>query len=518
MNEQLALVYSYLHGIWSYRWKALILAWVIAVLGWSIVYVLPDQYTSTAIMHIDTGSALRPLLKGLAVESEVEKEFDTLSRRLMNEGNLQKVVMGTDLQSRATSDEAMSRLTLDLASKLTFENLSSSSKDKKKQSKAIYQLSFEGKSPVLVQQIVAKALDTLVESTLKSARTDTASAQEFLNDQIIEYEKRLSTAERDLAEFTAANIGLMPDESGGYYNKLQREQETLATMRADLRSEEQRLLEMRKQLKGELPIHSGQQLSRVKAYRDQLQDLLTQYTESHPDVQALRTLIAETLAEENKESQYLSAEEAEFNPAYQELKVETRNVSIEVETLKAKILQQKAKVENLQASVNLIPGIEAELAKLNRDYGLTNERYLKMVERREQARLAEVVGQTGNNVNFRILSEPIVPEEPSGPDRVMLMSIVFAIAIVAGLAWGFFKYTLQPTFVYLRQLESHIDLPMLGTVGLFMTDGHKKKRRMQLTSFLMVFSLLVFAYGMNVYTELGITIDDILIKFQSSDI
>jgi len=352
---------------------------------------------------------------------------------------------------------------------------------------------------------------------LKSARTDTASAQEFLNDQIIEYEKRLSKAERDLAEFTAANIGLMPDESGGYYNKLQREQEALATMRADLKSEEQRLLEMRKQLKGELPIHSGQQLSRVQKYRDQLQELLTQYTESHPDVQALRTLIAETLAEKNTEATFLSAEDAEFNPTYQELKVETRNVGIEVETLKAKIVQQKAKVENLQASVDLIPGIEAELAKLNRDYGLVNTRYLKMVERREQARLAEVVGQTGHNVNFRILSEPVVAEEPSGPNRLALMSMVFAAALAAGLAWGFLKYAIRPTFVYLRQLD-HIEIPILGTVGLFMTDEHKNKRRLQLTSFLLVFSLLVIAYITNMYLELGITIDDILIMFQSSDI
>lgn len=517
MNEQLALVYSYFHGIWSYRWSALIVAWIVAIIGWSVVYALPDQYTSSAVMHIDTGSTLRPLLKGLAVDTDVEKEFSTLNRRLMSQSNLEKIVMGTDLKSRATSEEAMSRLTLDLASKFYFESLAAPSRDKKKAPKAIYQLSFEGKSPELVQQIVAKALDTLVESTLKSARTDTASAQEFLNDQILEYEKKLSKAERDLAEFSAANIGLMPDESGGYYNRLQREQEALATMRADLKSEEQRLLEMRKQLKGELPVHSGQQLSRVNAYRDQLQDLLTQYTESHPDVQALRTLIAETLAEKNTESQYLSAEEAEFNPTYQQLKVETRNVGIEVETLKAKIAQQKAKVENLQASVDLIPGIEAELARLNRDYGLTNERYLKMVERREQARLAEVVGQTGHNVNFRILSHPVVAEEPSGPNRLALLSMVFAASLAAGLAWGFLKYAIRPTFVYLRQLDQ-IEVPVLGTVGLFMTDQHKTKRRLQLTSFLLVFSLLVIAYLTNMYLELGITIDDILIMFQSSDI
>ena len=516
MNEQLALAYSYLHGIWSYRWSALVISWVLAILGWIVVYSLPDLYTSTAVMHIDTRSTLQPLLKGLAVETSVDRELGTLKRRLLSENNLIKIVERTDLNSMATSDEAMSRLTKDLAAKFSFEKVSGSGK--KKGSEAIYQLSLEGRSPELVQQIVAKALNTLINSTLKAARTDTAAAQEFLNTQIIDYELRLSTAEQTLAEFTRANIGLMPDESGGYYKKLQREQEALQNMRSDLRSEEKRLSEMRKQLKGELPVHSGQQLAKIRNYREKVQDLLTQYTESHPDVQALRTLIAESLAEKQSESTYLDAEDAEFNPAYQELKIETRNVGIEVEAMKAKIFEQEAKVEAFQLSVDLVPEVEAQLAKLNRDYNLTKQRHLKLVESREQARLAEIVGETGNNVDFKILSMPSVAGSPSGPNRLLLVSLVFVVALGAGLAWGFLKYAMQPTFVYLRQLDSYIDIPILGTVGLYMTDKHKKERRVKLTSFLLVFSLLIITYAAIMYIELGLTMDDILKNFQSSEI
>ena len=98
------------------------------------------------------------------------------------------------------------------------------------------------------------------------------------------------------------------------------------------------------------------------------------------------------------------------------------------------------------------------------------------------------------------------------------MSLVFVAALGAGLAWGFLKYAMQPTFVYLRQLDSDIGLPILGTVGLFVTDKHKNKRRLQLTSFLLMLSLLLIAYGTNMYIESGIKIDDILIMFQSSEI
>ena len=513
MNDLLILIYSYLHGIWRYRWSALAVSWVVAILGWTVVYVLPNQYTSTAVMKIDTDSLLKPLLKGLAVESDIEKGYGILSRRLLSQTNLEKVIKQTDLRSKARDPDAMDRLTEELAGSLMLESIGG-------KYKSVYQLSLQGRSPELVYQIVSRSLESLVESTLESARTDTAAVQEFFDEQITEYENRLSAAEQKLAEFTRENIGLMPDKTGGYYSRLQREQETLDAIRSELRLAKQRLSIMNKQLKGELPIQGASQIARVQKYREQLQDLLTQYTESHPDVQALRSLIAETLATESNEPVMITELDgsAEFDPLIQNLKAETRNASIEVEALKAKLIEQQDKVKALKASVDVIPEVEAKLAQLNRDYEVTNKRYRSMVERRESARLAQAVGDTGSNINIKILSSPVVATEPSGPNRLLLMSLVFAAAVAAGLGWGFLKYSLQPTFIFLRQLKNQIGLPVLGTVGLYLTVGHKIKRKVQLTSFLLVFSLLVVSYGIVMYTVSGITINDILISLRSSAI
>ena len=68
MKDQLILIYSYLHGIWQYRWSALVIAWAVALPGWVAVYTLPDQYTSKVKIHVDTESVMTPLLDGLAVD------------------------------------------------------------------------------------------------------------------------------------------------------------------------------------------------------------------------------------------------------------------------------------------------------------------------------------------------------------------------------------------------------------------------------------------------------------------
>ena len=84
---------------------------------------------------------------------------------------------------------------------------------------------------------------------------------------------------------------------------------------------------------------------------------------------------------------------------------------------------------------------------------------------------------------------------PSGPNRLLLLTMVFFVAISAGLAWGFFRYLIQPTFIHSSQIMDKIGLPVLGSVGLFLTAEHKRKRQRQLFSFLWVFSLLVVSYG-----------------------
>jgi polysaccharide chain length determinant protein (PEP-CTERM system associated) len=305
----------------------------------------------------------------------------------------------------------------------------------------------------------------------------------------------------------------MPDEKGGYYDRLQREQTALNSIRSDLNLAKRRLAEMRKQLEGETPLldsssYGSAQILKLRSYREQLEQLLTQYTEGHPDVQALRAAIADVMADDGAETDEImdigTGDSVEFNPVYQELKAEIHKASVEVETMRIKLLEKEKTVEALKQSVDIIPVVEAELAKLNRDYEITRERHLELVERREEARMAQEVGQSGSNINFRIIDPPRVPLKSSGPNRYLLLTAVLLVAISAGLGWGFLRYLLQPAFIDSSQITERTGLPVLGSVGLYLTNVHKSKRKLQLTSFLLVFLLLTGLYGgVMLYSETG---------------
>ncbi len=58
-------------GMWRYRWAALAVAWLLSIVTWGLVYMLPDRYEASAQVFVDTDTVLRPLLNGLSVEKDV---------------------------------------------------------------------------------------------------------------------------------------------------------------------------------------------------------------------------------------------------------------------------------------------------------------------------------------------------------------------------------------------------------------------------------------------------------------
>lgn len=499
IHEQFLVAYGYLHGLWRFRWSALLVAWLTAIVGWLVVYSLPDQYSSKATVHIDTTSVMQPLLRGLAVETNPEQEFNVVSHMLLSRDNLLTVIRETDMDHGISSPEAREKMVAQLASSIRLKNMGGIG-----QNSSIYEISYDSSDAETAFKVVFNLLNTLIENTLNSGRMDTAMAEEFLDEQIKEYEQRLEQGEQRLAEFKKKNTGFMPNEKGGYYDRLRSQQEMIDSTTSALRLAKQRYNELRQQLSGEKPMIGSNNFSnataaKLRTYQEQLNDLLTQFTDEHPDVKALRARIADLQKGSDPDnvpgSNLGNDTDVALNPVYQDLKALESRARVEVSTLQVQLSEQRQRLAELQQSVDIIPQVEADLIKLNRDYDITKERYLALVERRESARLAQKVESNNSEIIFRVMDAPVVPLLPSGPKRPLLLSGVFLAALLTALAWSVLRFLLYPTFVDFKQLQKMIDLPVLGTISLQMTPEKRRQRRIELTSFLLVVVLMFGFFG-----------------------
>lgn len=476
MQELLAQVLIQARNAWRFRWFAVACAWLVAIAGWIYALSQPDIYEARARVFVDTDSVLKPLLSGLAVDTNVQNRVAMMSQVLMSRPNLEKVARETDLYLRAPTQEDFARLVDSLPNRITLQG---GGRDN------TYTLRYSDTDPKMAQRIVQTLLDAFVESTIGVKRADTDSAQSFLQTQIREYETRLRAAEDRLAKFKKDNVGLLPGETGDYYTRLQTAQAKLAELRAESRLVEQRRLELTKQLDGEVPTFGlftestgGASDPRVAEYRRQLDQLLLQYTEKHPKVIALEETIANIEAQAVSQSekqraatplpknpQEAMARALDINPVYQNLRVELSRAQVELAELREQISEYQSTVNNLNGKVDTIPQIEAELTRLNRDYEVNRTQHQQLLQRLESARLSESAEASTQNVKFRIIEPTALPLIPTGPPRGLYMMAALIAALGAALGLAVVLGQLKPVFLSRAMLKNITGLPVLGTIS-----------------------------------------------------
>ncbi len=123
MNDTIELVLGYLRGIWRNRWYAMVCAWLVCILGWAVVFILPDQYEVSARVIVDTQTILQPLLKGLTVEVDPNTQVALVTKTLLSRPNLEQIARLACLDTRIGDPEALDRLLRRSATKNQFTEI-----------------------------------------------------------------------------------------------------------------------------------------------------------------------------------------------------------------------------------------------------------------------------------------------------------------------------------------------------------------------------------------------------------
>ena len=94
-----------------------------------------------------------------------------------------------------------------------------------------------------------------------------------------------------------------------------------------------------------------------------------------------------------------------------------------------------------------------------------------------------------------MIDPPTVPNQPSGPNRLRLFSMVFGGALVAGIAVAFLMSQIRPTFMSQTALRDVTGLPVLGVIGMNWTAEQTVRRRRRLVALAVSVLVLFGIYG-----------------------
>lgn len=499
MEELINQMLSGIKGIWKYRWHAIVVMWLVAILGWIKVITMPDDYQTSARVFVDTQSILKPLLSGMTSVPNVEQQVSIMSRTLLSRPNLERVMRMVDLDIGASTARDHEARLDELMSKIKIGGTNTYD---------IYTITYNNSSPKLVRDVVQSLLTIFVEGSFTGKKGESQKAVQFIDEQIKNYEDKLISAENLVKEFKLKNNMLLPRQGIDYASQLQVSIDSLNTAKLELMEAEEARNAISRQISGDEPvldldtnpasIDNPEIDGRIAAINKNLDNLRMQYTELYPDIIAAKHLVAQLEARKLEESKLKSASAdpgKNFSPMLQQLKVALTEADAKVASIKARVQEYSARHDRLLAQSNAVPEVESQLAQLNRDYLINKDNYEKLIGRREAAKLSGDLSSNTEMMTFKIIDPPTVPLTPVGPNRPLLFSGVLLGAILAGLATALMISQIRPTFLSPAELRNTTGFPVLGTVAMNWTEAEKMKRKRGRYGFGFALGSLVCLFG-----------------------
>ena len=495
--------------MWKYRRLGVAVAWLVAAGAATTVLLMPDRYEASARVYVDTQSILRPLMSGLAVQPNIEQQVNMLSRTLISRPTVEKLIRMADLdlgtQSKAEQDALITQVTSSLS-------IRSTGRDN------LYTLAYQGESPEKALRVVQSLMTVFVESSLGSTKSDSDTARRFIEEQIKNYEARLTEAETRLKEFRLRNLDIQSQGGLDTAGRLSEVTNTLNQAKLDLREAEsarevaRRQLEAARAAQRAYPAQGGSSFAtpeldaRIDPLKRNLDGLLQRYTEQHPDVINTRRLIKELEEQKRKEVEALQKAAAanpgqpvlETNPALFELSRISSAAEVQVASLRSRVAEYESRVSRTRESMKVAPQIEAEQAQLNRDYEINSKNFEDLVARRESITMGGELESASSLSDFRVIYPPRANPKPVAPNRLLLLPAGLLAALAAGLGVTFLMSQIRPVFFDANSLRAATDLPLLGVVTLVKNDVVKRRETRSLYRFLVsvVALVVVFLLGM----------------------
>jgi protein tyrosine kinase modulator len=520
MTMKLDSLVDEVRGAWRFRWMALLAAVAVAIVGWLSIFALPDRYEAQAEVLVDTRTALKPVLQGLATNQDVNVQLNYVRQAILAGPQLSRLAQQTGImpatglgpaQREALLDSLQKRI--DVSVVRTPDEGADSSPNA---GSTTYTITYRDVDRARALKLVRMLMNSLINETLGGSQQGSEHAQQFLKNQIADYEKRLQAAEGRLAAFKSQHLGMLTTGNGGLFDQLQHETQAIEDINTKMVVAETQRSALERQLHGDAAISAtdattvmgpngvmvgGDTLSQIEQVQARLNQLLLKYTDKYPDVIAAqqqlaalqRRRVAEIAALRRGDANAAALSGASANPVYQSIQLALNNVDVTVAELRAELKEHQQKASQLSNLLNTTPQLEAQYAQLSRDYDINKKQYAALLASYDKARLGEQAGNAGA-VRFELVQPPAVSYTPVSPQRTKLLALVLILALGAGGALAYALNELRPVVGSPTALRQLTGIPVIVVVGCAFPTRTGLIARSQIRRFSFALACLVVGF------------------------
>lgn len=540
---------------WQYRkWYFFLVSIPIIIGMWLYAQKLPPVYESKATILVEQ-QQIPPEYVRSTVTGIADQHIQILTQQILSRVKLWEIIESNnlypELRRKATKEAVIDEIRKNI--KITTIGAEVGDKGRKggqNQMTIAFTIAYQGSDPKTVQKVTAILSSLYLEQNLRYREAQAQTTTRFLEAELTGLKEQIQNLGEKITQFKEKNEGLLPEMQQYNHAQVDRLENELKQIDAQLRATESQKIYLESLLKSGFALGSDKEKGavspamRLQALRERLAELQARYSPDHPDVQKtlrekeqleklLKEGVGNTPAQRQKlqqlqtklvqlQSQYgdqhpevkqAKAEIAKMlasgtqpadipedvdlaNPAAVNLVTQVNNANNEINALKQQRQNVLNKLGVFRQRLELAPKVEQEYLALQRDYQNAHTKYQEVLNKLMEARIAEGMEEHQKGEKFTLVDPASVPESPIKPNRLAIKIGGIILGIVAGSGLMLGLELIDNSVKTLGELVEITGEQPLGVIGRIENPQEvsaRKRRRLLLAASAFVSILLGLA-------------------------
>jgi polysaccharide chain length determinant protein (PEP-CTERM system associated) len=488
---------EYAHLLRKRKWLILLPAIVIGLAIGYVVFRLPDMYESVTLIVVKPSTLPNSVVPTITEET-LTRELTSISQVVTSRSSLQPLMEKYDLYKEERLRGEPMELLIDSMRKQIKVEVNTSRNDITNG----FNITYRGRDPKTTQAVASDLASKYVDEQTKSTINGGASAKQFIEEQVRQAKEELDTIDGQRLKYLQENINNLPSQSQALVGRLTALHEGQKALIAELgRSRDlgaayrSQLADITKSYEQEIVLSAenttdpkttqawAELVRRRSEYEGELQSLLAQYKEKHPDIISKKKQLEDIKAQQDQMIGEWKARIEErkqkltqlSDPRILSLKTQIAMMDSDMQRQQKLLTETNAQIADLDARINAIPNAEVGLEAIDREYQTKKLNYDNLLAQQQKIVVGADAAKDQQGGGIQVVDPANLPESPVAPKRFMLTLAGFGIGLALGLLLAVAVemrrlFTIQTA----EDAKHYTSLPLLASIPELMTPAEAR--------------------------------------------
>jgi len=420
------------------KWSIIVPAITIFAVSAVIAFTWPPVYRSTSTILIEDQEVPRDFVN-TTVTSFAEQRMQTINQRIMGTTKLIEIInrfgLYPELKNKWTTEEIVAKLRKDIKLSTISADIIDPRTGSPRPATIAFTLSYEGRTPQLVQQVTNELTSLYLEENLKVREKQSEGTSKFMGDEMNAVKVQLADMDAKIAAFKGRNVNSLPELAQMNLQSLESLDREIVSLNYQLRTLREKESSLQTQMATIPTDASNSDKQRLNELRVKLGEMKTRLTDQHPDVVKAKSELA-ALTKQLRDSGRDTTDNKPDNPAYIALSTELAGVKSEIESTKRQISAFDKKKDDLRRRISSSPSVEEGYKALTVIRNNLQAKYDDLSKKFMEAKVSNGLEKEQKGERFTLIDAARLPELPVRPNipAIILIGLVLGLGAGVGLA------------------------------------------------------------------------------------